>query len=390
VATVEIAKRTATRPTWAEISLGALRHNFRVVQAHVKAGVEICAVVKADAYGHGAVECARALEAEGARWLGVTSLDEAIGLREEVAAVRVLLMTGFWKGEEEEVIRLRLTPTIWECGQISQLERAAKRLGVERHAVHLKLDSGMGRLGALPEDLDEICAALRSSPHLYLEGLSTHLASSEVLGDESVSQQLIRFDQMREHLRREGFSPAFIHASNTSALISRPQAWYNMVRPGIGLYGYHLPFENAPGEATPGWLELRVKPALTWKTRVLSLRQVGAHQPLGYGGTYVTRERSRIAVLPVGYADGFNRHLSRSGRVILRQGYAPIVGRVSMDLTLVDVTRLSGVEVGDEVILLGAREGWKVDALEHAALADTVVYEILCAISKRVPRKYVL
>ena len=154
VATVEIAKRTATRPTWAEVSLGNLRHNFRVVQQHVKAAVAICAVVKADAYGHGALECALALQEEGASWLGVTSLDEAIPLRENDVHTRILLMTGFWRGEEEEIVRLGLTPTIWEPGQLELLEKAAVRLGVAQHSVHLKVDTGMGRLGVAPEDLD--------------------------------------------------------------------------------------------------------------------------------------------------------------------------------------------------------------------------------------------
>ena len=179
VATVEIAKRVATRPTWAEVSLGNLRHNFRVVQQHVK-DVAVCAVVKADAYGHGAVECALALQEQGAAWLGVTSLDEAIPLREAEVRTRILLMTGFWRGEEEEIVRLGLTPTIWEPGQIELLEKAAARLGVSQHSVHLKVDTGMGRLGVAPEDLPQIYSALKSSPHLLLEGLSTHLASSEV------------------------------------------------------------------------------------------------------------------------------------------------------------------------------------------------------------------
>src|ERR1700690_423597 len=216
VATVEIAKRTATRPTWAEVSLGHLRHNFRVVQQHVKDGVAVCAVVKADAYGHGAVECARALEEQGARWQGVTSLDEAIPLRENGIQGRILLMTGFWRGEEEEIIRLRLTPTVWESAQIELLERAAVRLGVARHPIHLKIDSGMGRLGVTPEDLPQVCSALQSAPHLEVEGLATHLASSEVLDAPSVEEQLNEFEEARRMLRKAGFDPPLVHAANTS------------------------------------------------------------------------------------------------------------------------------------------------------------------------------
>jgi alanine racemase len=387
VATIEIAKRAATRPTWAEVSLSALRENYRTVAEYVGGGVTVCAVVKADAYGHGAVECASALEQEGATWLGVTSLDEAIPLREEGVATRILLMTGFWRGEEEEIVRLGLTPTVWQIDQIELLERAAARLGVLQ-AIHLKVDTGMGRLGAAPEDLPRICAALKSSPHLKVEGLSTHIASSEVLDAPSVGEQLKSFEAARKTLVGCGFDPALIHAANTSAVISHHESWNSMVRPGLALYGYHLPFERAGRAVSGRALKLPVEPVLTWKTRILSLREMRAGQALGYGGTYVTKAPSRIAILPVGYADGLNRGLSSGGRVIVREHYAPIVGRISMDLTMVDVTGIPGVEVADEVILLGSSDGLSVDAREHAELANTIPYEILCAISKRVPRKY--
>ena len=388
MATVEILKRTATRPTCAEISLANLRHNLHVIEQHVGPHVTVCAVVKADAYGHGALECAQTLEEEGTRWLGVTSLDEAIPLRDAGIRTRILLMTGFWRGEEEEIVRLGLTPTIWEASQIELLEKASARLGVSKHPVHLKVDTGMGRLGVTPEELPDICSPLKSSSHLLLEGLSTHLASSEVLDAPSVDEQLKRFENVQRLLRDRGLRPALLHAANTGAVISRPQSWHNMVRPGIALYGYYLPFERAGREVSGSKLRLPVKPVLTWKTRILSLREVPARQALGYGGTYVTKAPARIAVLPVGYADGLNRGLFSGGRVIVREHYAPIVGRISMDLTLVDVTGLPGISVGDEVVLLGSCDGLTVDAREHAALANTVPYEILCGISKRVPRKY--
>jgi alanine racemase len=365
-----------------------LRHNYRLLQQHVGKGVSVCAVVKADAYGHSAAPCALALEEEGAQWFGVTSLDEAIPLREAGVEGRILLMTGFWRGEEEEIVRLRLTATIWEPEQVSLLEKAAARLGVAKHSVHLKLDTGMGRLGVPPQALPQVVATLKSSPHLLLEGLSTHLASSEVLDAPSVEEQLNRFAESRQALKREGFDPALVHAANTSAIISRKQSWHNMVRPGIALYGYHLPFERAGQEVSGSGLRLAVKPVLTWKTRILSLRDIPANQALGYGGTYVTKAPARIAVLPVGYADGLNRQLSSRGRVIVREHYAPMVGRISMDLTLIDVTGLDGIAIGDEVILLGASDGLSFDAREHAELAHTIPYEILCGISKRVPRRH--
>jgi alanine racemase len=387
VATVEIQHRAATRPTWAEVSLENLRHNFRIVEKHVGAGVTVCAVVKADAYGHGAVDCAKALESEGATWFGVTSLDEAIPLREAGIRGEILLMTGFWRGEEEEIVHLKLTPTVWESSQVELVEKAAAKLNTQTR-VHLKVDTGMGRLGVGLDSLQAVCATVKSSSHVVCEGLSTHLASSEILDAPSVEEQIANFESARRIVREAGLNPKFIHVANTGAVIAHPETWNTMVRPGIALYGYHLSFERAGREVSGKKLRLPVKPVLTWKTRILALRDVHANQPLGYGGIYVTKAPARIAVLPVGYADGLNRHLSAHGRVIVRESFAPIVGRISMDLTLVDVTGLPGADVGDEVVLLGALEGLSVDAREHATLADTVVYEILCGISKRVPRRH--
>ncbi len=384
--------RVATRPTWAEVSLTSLRQNFRTVAKHTGAGVIVCAVVKADAYGHGAVECSRALEAEGAKWLGVTSLDEAIPLRDAGIESRILLMTGFWRGEESEIVRLGLTPTVWEPWHIDSLEMAAARgtvsNGTMRQAVHLKVDTGMGRLGVSLEELPAVLKALKAAPHLLLEGLSTHLASSEIMDAPSVGEQERRFEEALRVVRTAGFVPELVHMANTSALISRRETWNNMVRPGVALYGYFLPFQRAGREVSGGTLRLPVKPVLTWKTRILSMRNFAANQALGYGGTYVTKAPAHVAVLPVGYADGYNRQLSNRGRVIVRDHYAPIIGSISMDLTLVDVTGIPDVAVGDEVILLGTSDGLSVDALEHARLANSSPYEILCNISKRVPRRY--
>jgi alanine racemase len=386
--TAETLSRIATRPTWAEVSLTTLRKNFRTVQKHVGAGVTVCAVVKADAYGHGAVECSRALESEGARWLGVTSLDEAIPLRDAGIQSNILLMTGFWRGEESEIVRLRLTPTVWEPWHIDALEKAASAMGVARHPVHLKVDTGMGRLGVAVDELPAVLTALTNAKHLVLDGLSTHLASSEIMDAPSVADPERKFEEALAMVRGAGMEPAFVHVANSGAVISRRGTWHSMVRPGVALYGYYLPFQRAGREVSGGTLRLPVKPVLTWKTRILSMRNFAANQALGYGGTYITKAPAQVAVLPVGYADGYNRQLSNRGRVIVRDHYAPIVGRISMDLTLVDVTGIPGTSVGDEVILLGSADGLSVDALEHAELAGSTPYEILCNISKRVPRRY--
>jgi alanine racemase len=282
---------------------------------------------------------------------------------------------------------LRLTPTVWEPWHIEALETAAAAQGA-RHPVHLKVDTGMGRLGVAIDRLPALLKVVQSAKHLVLEGLSTHLASSEIMDAPSVAEQEHVFETVRRLVREAGLEPAFVHIANTAAVISRRETWNTMVRPGVALYGYYLPFQRAGREVSGKTLRLPVKPILTWKTRILSLRDFGPNQPLGYGATYVTQAPAHVAVLPVGYADGYNRQLSNRGRVIVHEHYAPIVGRISMDLTLVDVTGIPDVAVGDEVILLGTSEGLSVDALEHAELANSTPYEILCNISKRVPRKY--
>jgi len=371
--------------TWAEVSLTALGENFHAVQNHIGESVTICAVVKADGYGHGAVECARALESEGAEWLGVTDAAEGLALRGAGTKARVLLMTGIWKGEEDGIVAQNLTPTIWEPWHIELLEQAAsKRQSVL--PVHLKFDTGMNRLGAPPEALPRLCEMLSACKHLSLEGISTHLASAEVLDDENAVRQMKCFEEGLAVLRNYGLRPPLVHMGNSAAMSARPDTWKTMVRPGIALYGYSLAFTRA-GEpaAVP---ELPLRPVLSWKTRVLTVKEAAAGQAIGYMGTYVTKARSRIAVLPVGYADGYPRLLSNRARVIVRGEYAPVVGRVSMDLTIVDVSHIRDVAVGDEVILIGTGGGRTVDAVELARLCESVPYEILCGLSQRVPRVY--
>jgi alanine racemase len=381
-----VNSRVSTRPTWAEVSLANLAHNFRVVQGHVGSSL-VCAVVKADAYGHGAVACSRALEEAGARWFGVTTTDEALPLRQAGIRGRILLMTGFWRGEEEEVVRQNLTATVWEPWHFALLERAAGRLGVRSVPVHLKIDTGMGRLGTSLEQLPALLEMLKSTPHLELEGLCTHFASSEVVDAPEMEAQTAKFGEAEKMVRAAGFAPGIFHLANTAAVVSRPVSWRSMVRPGLALYGYSLPLQRSGDLQAESAAGLDLRPVLSWKTLVLSVHDAAAGQALGYGGAFVTQAASRIAVLPLGYADGLLRRLSNRGRVIVRDHYAPMVGRISMDLALVDVTGIPGVGLGDEVTLIGSSENCGVDAWEMARLAETLPYEILCGISKRVPRK---
>jgi alanine racemase len=384
-ATLDVAPRQSVRPTWAEISLSVLRENFHAVQAYVGPRVIVCAVIKADAYGHGATPCALALEAAGAKWLGVTTTDEGMPLRSAGVRNRILLMTGFWRGEEEEVVRQNLTATVWEPWHVEVLNNAVQRLGAARQPIHLKIDTGMGRLGVTLADLPPMCRVIQRASHVVLEGVSTHFASSEAADAPETQLQIENFDRALRIVKDAGFSPALCHMDNTGGILSRPDSWRDMVRPGIALYGYTLPLRGAVTSADRRAAP-RVQPALSWRTRIISIRQFAPGQAIGYGGTYKTTAPSRIAVLPVGYADGYRRALSNRGRVIIRNAYAPIVGAVSMDLTLVDVTNIPGVAEGDDALLIGSRGSLSVDAAELAELSGTVPYEILCGISKRVPR----
>ena len=380
------------RPTWAEISLTALRHNFRTIQDYVAPEAAVCCVVKADAYGHGAVECARALEREGALWFGVSSTDEGVCLRRSGISGRILLMSGFWRGEEEAIVEHDLTAAVWDWNHIELLEEAARKFhrgSGHPVPVHLKVDTGMARLGLTTAELGSFAEVLKNAEHVTLEGMFTHFASAEVLDAPDTEAQIARFEHAVHAIREHGLAPPYLHLANSAAIVTRSNSWKNMVRPGLSLYGYYLPFTSVVGGAPDQSLELPVKPVLAWKTRVLAVRDVAEHQPISYNGSYVTPAPARIAVLPVGYADGLSRHLSSRGRVIVRNDYAAIVGTVTMDMTMIDVTGIAGVDVGDEVTLIGSVGKRSISAWEHASLAATIPYEILCGISKRVPRKYV-
>jgi alanine racemase len=247
----------------------------------------------------------------------------------------------------------------------------------------------MNRAGIDTNCLPDFLATLQNAEHIVVEGVFSHLASAEVLGAPDVDVQLTKFDQAVQSVRASGLSPVYYHVANSAAIASRDNSWNNMVRPGISLYGYYLPFTSVVSGRPDRSFELPVKPVLSWKTRIVNLREVSARQRIGYNGAYVTQAPALIAMLPVGYGDGLNRQLSSRGRVIVRDDYASIVGNVSMDLTLIDVTGIPGVSVGDEVTILGATANCEITAWEHANFAMTIPYEILCNISKRVPRKYV-
>lgn len=375
-----------TRPNWAEISLSTLAENYAIIARHLGSGITPCCVIKCDAYGHGVIESARALEQAGARWLGVTSTEEGIAVREAGVKLPILVMTGFWCGEEDALLCHSLTPAIATAEHVAALESAAARLSLkQRVPVHLKVDTGMTRLGVSLAGLPALAARIAASPAVQLQGVFSHFAESEILDSPYADTQHANFERALELLAAAGLNPQYVHMANTAATVARPQTWHNMVRPGLALYGYNLRCEG-PGAAEAA---LPVCPVLTWKTRIIALRDIPAGTSAGYNQRWRAARPTRLAVIPVGYGDGYNRQLSRGGKVILHDRYAPIAGNISMDLTMIDVTDIPEATIGDEVLLIGRSQHCSIGADDLARLANTITYEILCGLSPRVPRVYV-
>src|SRR5713101_3335296 len=384
------------RPVWAEVRLSALEHNLRAIQRHVNPPGQrgrrrrVLAVVKANAYGHGAVPVAKALARAGADWFGVTCTAEGAELREGGIRQPILLLTGFWPGEERHLLEYGLTPVITRCDQLRHLDRAAVRLKRGRRGpvgFHLKIDTGMSRLGISPADVDCFARELADCPHLRLEGTFTHFASSEVFTAEQTELQEKFFAGALERLRGLGIQPGLVHMANSAALAARPSTWADMVRPGAVLYGYHQ-FYDPPGRKAEIEGKLRLTPALSLRARLISLRDVAPGQGVGYNARFVARQPSRIAVLAAGYADGLVRGLTNRGSVIVRGQFAPLVGTISMDLAMADVTGIEGARVGDVATIYGADGPARQSVSDIAHTLDTVTSDLLCALGKRVPRFY--
>jgi alanine racemase len=368
---------------WVEVSRSQIAQNYRSVRAAVGPSVEVMAVVKADAYGHGALEVSRVLEAEGANWLAVSSVEEGALLRQAGISARILVMADFLPFEREALVNYDLTPVIHSLEDVMVLERFG---GMKRGQLpyHLKIDSGMGRLGVLAS-AEEIAAVVRKAPHTRLEGLMTHFASSADYANSQTDRQMESFDTILKGLHQREIQPAWIHMSSTNPIAyGRKPAWRNMVRAGHAIYGYVSP---ARGEA-PGKI-LHVKPALSWRAAIVAAKEVAAGTFIGYGGMYRTPSAMKIAVLGVGYADGFPHRLSSKGKVIAGGQLAPILGAVSMDLTTIDISHAPELQPGDTVTLLGHEGNVSLNAQQIARTAGTISYSVLCGISARVKRVYV-
>jgi len=366
------------------VSREQIAKNYRAVCSVVGPDVTVAGVVKADAYGHGALEVSRVLLANGAKWLAVSSVEEGVQLRTDgIHEARILVMGGYLPYEGEALIEYNLTPALHSCEQICCTERLAASCG-RALDYHLKIDSGMGRLGTRASAA-EIAAAIRQNRYARLEGLMTHFASAADYRSPQTAEQLSYFHRISEELIAEGIRPKLLHTSSTIAIgYGRREGWHGMVRAGHALYGYLSP---ARGDAPPPMLD--VKPALTWKAKLLAVKDVPEGALIGYGGTFRAPCPMRIGVLGAGYADGIFHRLSNRGTVIAAGSLAAILGTISMDLTTIDLSHTPELRPGDDVTLLGTEGDVTQDAQQIAKMAGTISYNILCSISSRVRRVYV-
>ena len=358
--------------SWLEVSLGRIRGNFRAVRAWVDADVEVMPVVKADAYGHGALEVSRVLESEGARWLAVSNVDEGIALRRAGSRARILVMADFLPENRAAYLELGLTPVVHSLEDLKHVQVP----------YHLKIDTGMGRLGTRADA--EVVVAAVAAHAAPLEGVMTHFASSANFDSRQTEEQIEHFDRILTGLRANDHAPQYVHASSTNSIAyQRRNAWGNLVRPGHAIYGYISGAKGAPKA------KLDVQPALSWKATILAINDVPAGARIGYGGIHTAERPTRIGILAAGYADGIPHRLGNRGQVIVNGKLAPIVGAVSMDLTTIDLTDSPEIKVGDAALLLGEQGGVSINAQQMARMAGTISYSVLCGINPRVKRVYV-
>jgi len=367
------------RPTWIEIDLDAIAQNYDILRKRLRPQTKVLVPIKANAYGHGAFEVARTLEAKGVAFFGVASIDEGVALRRKGVRSPLLVLNAILQSEIPAVFEQDLTQTV--CSEAFALrlnQEAARRK--KRIPVHLKIDTGMGRLGVWHEEALAFARFVRGCEHLFVEGLYTHLAHADG-SDPSVTRVQIRcFKELVQILREEELLPPLVHLANSAGVLHFSGSHFNLVRPGLAIYGIH-PFYEKGGRLSPG-----LKPALTLKTRIVYLKKTPKGRKIGYGGTYTTKKETVIATLPIGYADGYNRLLSNQGKVLIRGRKLPIAGRICMDQSMVDGGVFPDLEVGEEVVLIGRQGEERIKIEEIATLCSTIPYEILCGLSSRVPR----
>ncbi len=364
-----------------QIDLKALRNNFRILRSRTKPQASVLAMVKADGYGHGMVQIAKVLREEGCAIFGVAEVREAIALREAGLKNEIYVMLGFETNQAELFLQYKLTPVVFGLRGIEPLALAAEKAG-KKIGVHVKIDTGMGRLGFPPDAFEEVVAKVKQYPSLYPAGIISHFSQSDDLFSEQTLESYTAFAGCREKLGKPFLG--IFHIANSGGLLNFPQTHDDMVRPGISLYGYYP--DGLPGHK--GSSENNLTPVMSFTTKILQVKEVPAGTGISYGHTYITTRRTRIATLPVGYEDGYSRLLSNKGEVLIDGQRAPIRGRVCMNLTMVDITGIKGVKEGDEAVLLGRQGSEIITADEIAAWAETISYEVLCMIGNNNQRTY--
>lgn len=388
----------AGRPVWAEVSLPALQHNLDAIRAYVNPASEkrqtprkVLCIVKGNGYGHGGPEVSKPLDKFGADWFGVASAGEGVELRKAGVRKPILVLGGFWPGEEKNLIEHNLTPAIHRCEHLALFDAAAAQARKRNASIHLKIDTGMNRLGIATTDIDCFANRLAKCRHLELTGTFTHLAASEVFTDtptgRETAEQLCRFFGATDRLRALGVFPGMVHIANSAAIAARPEAWADMVRPGAVLYGYHPGFD--PLELRTRYeADLALRPVMSLRARLLNVRSVPAGSGVGYNASWVAKRPSLVAVLAAGYADGIHRSLGNRGCVYIRGHKAPIIGIVSMDVSMLDVTDVPDVAIGDIATVYGTDGDRVYPANVVARCIGTVTSDLISGVSRRVPRFY--
>ena len=374
------SRLTGAPPAMAEIDVGAFTHNIRTVQDCLPSECEIMAVIKADAYGHGAAALAEIALAGGATWLGVARCLEGAALRQHGTRAPILVLGPTWPEEIEALIHHRLTPTIGNCVDAARLNQQAARHGLT-YPMHLKVDTSMSRYGVIPRDCPAFLDKLVDWAHLHLQGVMTHLATADAPEDDGRTRRhLADFHGVLQAAADRGVRPRYVHAAGSASIFRYPESHGNLVRPGISLYGSH-PFPSRGACA--------LRPVMKWTTRVIRVQSVPTGTGVSYVHTFVTLRPSRLGTLPVGYADGLDRGLSNLGEVLVRGQRAPMVGRVCMGLCVIDLTDIPQAQVGDEAVLIGDQEGDLLTVDDMAMRCGRIPYELLCGIGQQVPRRYV-
>ena len=386
------------RPVWAEVSVSALADNYRTIRDYInptsekrKTARKVLSIVKGNGYGHGGAQVAKALEQVGSDWLGVASAGEGIEIRNNGVSMPILVLGGFWPGEEKNFLEYDLTPAVHRCEQLATFEAAAARLRKKHVPIHVKVDTGMNRLGIAPSDAHCFARQLARCPHLELGGVFTHFASSEVLNDSPTGiqtrLQTERFYTAVDRLRALKVDTGLLHLANSAAIAARPETWADMVRPGAILYGYH-PGLDPDERRIEIESKLPLRPVMSLRARLIGLRTVAPGDSVGYNASWVAQRPSKTAVMSAGYGDGIHRSLGNRGSVYIRGHRAPMIGIISMDVTLLDVTDVPDVTMGDVATVYGTDGDNVYPANVIARSIGTVTSDLLCAVSQRVPRFY--